>query len=65
MKNITYKIKKVSDTNTVTCDIEMTVIGNYSVVIYDKFYDFWVDQYAPTYEEAKEVAEELLKNINI
>ena len=60
----TYKTRKLSDTNTLHCEIEKTFMDNYSIVLYDTYGDLWIEKFAPTYEKATEIAENLFKKIN-
>lgn len=61
MESIIYKTRKLSETNTLHCEIEKTFMDSYSVLVYNTDGDLWIEKFALTYEEATIVADKLLK----
>jgi hypothetical protein len=58
-----YKTKKINSVNTLTCEIEQTFTGDYSILIYDEEGDIFLEQFAKSYDEATPIADKLFENI--
>jgi len=58
-----YKSKKVNSINTITCEIDETFMGNFSVVIYDEEGGIFIEEFANTYFKATEIADKLFSEV--